>query len=253
MMDFPRGNILGVHVSAVNSAQALDRLDNWITRRERNYVCVTGAHGVLECHADPGLRRAFNESGMTTPDGMPLVWLLKLQGHRSVGRVYGPDFMLQACRRSVQKRWKHFFYGSTPETLAELSRRLQEQYPGLRVAGSYAPPFRPLTPEEDALVIQTINAARPDIVWVGISTPKQEQWMMDHVGKVDATVLIGVGAAFDFLSGRKPQAPLWMQRSGLEWLFRLATEPGRLWRRYARYPLFVMLAAAQLFGLTRYD
>ncbi|MBN1439866.1 MAG: WecB/TagA/CpsF family glycosyltransferase [Anaerolineales bacterium] len=252
-MTIPRGNILGVHVSAVNMAQALETIDGWLEKQERHYVCITNAHGILECRDHPEWRTIFNRSGMTTPDGMSLVWLLKLRGHRSVSRVYGPDLMRLVCEHSVPACRRHFFYGSTPETLADLSRGLQKKYPGLQVAGMHSPPFRPLTPAEGDEVVRMINKAKPDILWVGISTPKQEQWMAEHYGKLNATVLIGVGAAFDFLSGRKRQAPRWMQRSGLEWLFRLATEPGRLWRRYARYPLFCLLAAAHLLGLTRYD
>jgi N-acetylglucosaminyldiphosphoundecaprenol N-acetyl-beta-D-mannosaminyltransferase len=248
-----RVNILGVHINAINMDKALDLLGGWIAKREQNYVCITSAHGVLECHKNPPLRKVFNNSGMTTPDGMSLVWLMKLKGYRSVSRVYGPDLMLEVCRQTAQNRWKHFFYGAEPGVLEDLTLRLREQFPGLSVAGAHSPPFRPSTPEEDREIIQIINAAQADILWVGISTPKQEQWMAEHIGKVSATVILGVGAAFDFLSGRKRQAPRWIQRSGLEWLFRLATEPGRLWRRYAQYPQFVLLVAAQMLGLTRYD
>jgi N-acetylglucosaminyldiphosphoundecaprenol N-acetyl-beta-D-mannosaminyltransferase len=188
---------------------------------------------------------------MVTPDGMAIVWLLRLMGHRNVQRVYGPDLMLAACERSLETGWKHFFYGGGPDVAQDLRRRLEERFPSLAIAGTYTPPFRPLTPDEDRAVIEQIRASGADIVWVGISTPKQERWMAEHVGKVGAPVLIGVGAAFDFLSGHKPQAPRWMQRSGLEWLFRLCTEPRRLWRRYAEYPLFAALVAAQLLGLRR--
>jgi N-acetylglucosaminyldiphosphoundecaprenol N-acetyl-beta-D-mannosaminyltransferase len=249
----PRLNILGVHVSAINMTQALETIESWITNQNPHYVCVTSAHGVLECQRDPGLRQIFNHSGMTTPDGMSLVWLLRLHGHRQASRVYGPEIMLSVCRLSLERGWRHFFYGAAPGVAAELAKRLATQFPGLQIAGTYSPPYHPLAAEEDREVIDRINASGGDIIWVGISTPKQEQWMAEHIGKLTAPVLIGVGAAFDFLSGRKKQAPRWMQRSGLEWFFRLATEPQRLWKRYAQYPFFALLVLMQFLGITRYD
>jgi N-acetylglucosaminyldiphosphoundecaprenol N-acetyl-beta-D-mannosaminyltransferase len=207
----------------------------------------------MDCFWNHSLRKLFNESGLTTPDGMSIVWLLKFHGYRNVSRVYGADLMLEVCRISEDKRWRHFFYGGAPGVADALADRLLARFPKLQIAGKYSPPFRPLTVAEDIDVRQRIAASHADIVWVGISSPKQEQWMAEHIGKLSAPVLIGVGAAFDFLSGRKRQAPRWVQRSGLEWLFRLATEPGRLWRRYAQYPLFVVLVLLQAIGLTRYD
>jgi N-acetylglucosaminyldiphosphoundecaprenol N-acetyl-beta-D-mannosaminyltransferase len=248
-----RINILGVQVSAINLDRALETVGGWIDRRERRYVCVASAHGVLECLADPDLKDVYNRSGMTTPDGMSLVWLLHLRGKRPVGRVYGPDLMIRLCELSVAKGWTHYLYGSTPDVLQALAGRLTGKFPGLRIAGTLSPPFRPLTPAEDREIVRTINESRPDIVWVGTGAPRQERWMSAHRKDIDAPVLIGVGAAFDFLSGRKPQAPRWIQRSGLEWLFRLATEPSRLWRRYAQYPRFAVLAAAQLLGWKKFD
>lgn len=249
-MEPPRVNILGVGVSAINMTMALEIIEGWISRREHHYVCVTGVHGVMESQRDEELRRIHNQAGLVTPDGMPLVWLSRLKGFRHVDRVYGPDLMLALCERSVTRGYRHFFYGGAegvPEQLAEV---LQRRFPGLQVVGTYSPPFRPLTPEEDEQVVQMINKANPDIVWVGLSTPKQERWMAAHVNRLTAPVLIGVGAAFDFLSGRKPQAPRWMQRAGLEWFFRLLTEPRRLWRRYLiNNPLFVMLVVLEALGL----
>ena len=254
MSNPPRGEIalvLGVMVDAVNLADAIRTVDAWITGPRPSYVCIAPAHAIMDYRRDPELLRIVNASGLTTPDGMSIVWLLRLMGHKNVERVYGPDLMLAVCERSLLTGWKHFLNGGAPGVAQELSRRIEQRFPGLAVAGTYTPPFRPLTPEEDRAVIEQIRASGADIVWVGISTPKQERWMADHVGRVGAPVLIGVGAAFDFLSGRKPQAPRWMQRSGLEWLFRLATEPRRLWRRYAEYPLFALLVAVQLLGLRR--
>jgi N-acetylglucosaminyldiphosphoundecaprenol N-acetyl-beta-D-mannosaminyltransferase len=251
-MSMQRVNVLGVSVSAVNMSDVLGAIRGWINGSQQNYLCVTPAHAVMECYRQHHLRYIFNSSGLTTPDGMSIVWLLKLHGHTHVERVYGPDLMLAACEFSEQMYWKQFFYGGAPGVPEKLTARLKAQFPNLQVAGTYSPPFRQLTPEEDAEIVHRINATHPDIVWVGISSPKQEQWMYTHLGKLNASVLIGVGAAFDFLSGNKKQAPRWMQRSGLEWLFRLASEPQRLWRRYIQYPLFGILVLSQILGLKRY-
>lgn len=248
-----RVNILSVGVSALNMAQALDIIGGWITRRQPNYVCVTGVHGVMESQRDEDLRRIHNAAGIVTPDGMPLVWLSRLRGRRHVERVYGPDLMLELCERSVSKGYRHFLYGGTEDALEQLESGLQRRCPGLQVVGKYSPPFRPLTDEEDAQVVRMVNEANADIVWVGLSTPKQERWMASHVHRLTAPVLLGVGAAFDFHSGLKKQAPRWMQRSGLEWLFRLATEPRRLGPRYlVNNPLFVLLVLRQMLGLKHY-
>jgi N-acetylglucosaminyldiphosphoundecaprenol N-acetyl-beta-D-mannosaminyltransferase len=246
-------NILGVHVSAINMDQALETITDWLARREPHYVCVTGAHGILESRREKGLRRIHNNAGLVTPDGMSLVWLSQLKGFRQVKRVYGPDLLLHLCKLSTSKGYRHFFYGGSPIVLEKLSNNLIRQFPDLKIVGMHSPPFRPATPEEDSLITQSINHSGADIVWVGLSTPKQEYWMSEHTGKINAPVLIGVGAAFDFLSGSKKQAPRWVQRAGMEWLFRLGTEPRRLWRRYAQYPLFLALVIAQSLGVTRYD
>ena len=230
----PRVDILGIEVSAINMEMALAEIARWIESREQHYVCVTGVHGVMESVRDPELRRIHNASGLTTPDGMPLVWCAHWSGARHVRRVYGPDLMLQLAAMAADKGWTSFFYGGNegvPELLAET---LTDKFPGFRTAGTHSPPFRDLTPEEDEAVIENINAAAPDLVWVGLSTPKQERWMASHIKKLDAPVLLGVGAAFDINAGLVRQAPEWMQNSGLEWLFRLVTEPRRLWRRYLR-------------------
>jgi N-acetylglucosaminyldiphosphoundecaprenol N-acetyl-beta-D-mannosaminyltransferase len=248
-----RGNILGVHVSAINIDQALETIGGWLARREPNYVCVTPAHVVMDCWRNPDLRIVVNHSGLTTPDGMSIVWLLKLHGYHDVGRVSGTDLMREVCRVSETRSWRHFFYGGAPGVADALAGRLRTSSPKLQIAGIYSPPFRPLTEAEDRAVIERINASNADILWIGISSPRQDAWMADHLGKINAPVMIGVGAAFDFLSGRKRQAPPWIQRAGMEWLFRLASEPRRLWRRYAEYPFFAMLVIAQTLGLTRYD
>ncbi len=248
-----RVNVLGVGVSAINMVMAVDQFDAWIARREQQYVCITGVHGVMESQRDPALRAILCRSGLTTPDGMPLVWLSKLHGFRHVTRVYGPDLMLAICERSPEKGYRHFLYGGDATLVEALATRLRQRYAGLEIVGTYAPPFRPVTPEEDDDIVRMINDARPDVVWVGLSTPKQERWMAAHQGRITAPVLVGVGAAFDFHAGRKRQAPLWVQRNGLEWLFRLFQEPKRLWRRYLlNNPRFVGLVLLQTFHLRHF-
>ncbi|MEN8242910.1 MAG: WecB/TagA/CpsF family glycosyltransferase, partial [Chloroflexota bacterium] len=217
------------------------------------YICVTPAHGVMDCYHDPSLKTIFNHSGMTTPDGMAIVWLLKLYGHKHVSRVYGPDLMLAACEAGLEKGWRHFFYGGNPGVADRLAERLTDLFPAINIAGTYSPPFRPLSLDEEKQVTENIRAAKADIVWVGLSTPKQELWMSQFVDRLAVPVLVGVGAAFDFLSGTKKQAPRWVQRTGLEWLFRLLSEPQRLWRRYIQYPKFAILSLAQLLGFLNYS
>jgi N-acetylglucosaminyldiphosphoundecaprenol N-acetyl-beta-D-mannosaminyltransferase len=242
-----RVEVLGVNVSVINMQDAIAAVEAWIASRSRTYVCITGAHGVIESQTDAELRGIHNRAGLVTPDGMPLVWVSRLLGHRRTSRVYGPDLMRALTAVSATKGYRQFYYGGNDGVAALLAATMARQHPGLVVCGTHTPPFRKLTAEEDAAVVETINTAKPDIVWVGLSTPKQEYWMASHMGRIDAPVMIGVGAAFDFLTGLKRQAPPWMQRSGLEWLFRLVSEPRRLWRRYASIvPRFIALAAAQL-------
>lgn len=247
-------NILGVGVSVLNMERALATLAGWVERGERHYVCVSNVHSLIECQDDPELRRIHNEAGMVTPDGMPLVWLLRSAGHREARRVYGPDLLLAVFGEPSMAGYRHYFYGGAEGVAERLAARLRERFPACQIVGTECPPFRPLTPEEDAQVVERINAARPDIVWVGLGMPKQERWIAEHHRRIEAAALIGVGAAFDFLSGAKRQAPLWMQHNGLEWLFRLATEPRRLWRRYLVYnPRFIYLVALQRLGLRRFS
>jgi N-acetylglucosaminyldiphosphoundecaprenol N-acetyl-beta-D-mannosaminyltransferase len=243
----PRVDVLGVEVSAINMDDALDVIDGWITSGEHQYVCVTGVHGVMESQRDPALRRIHNAAGLVTPDGMPLVWLSRVHGQRRTTRVYGPDLMLALCERSIATGYRHFFYGGGEGVAERLVQRLERRFPGLTVAGVHTPPFRTLTEDERDETVQRINETKPDIVWVGLGTPKQEHWMAQHVQRLTASALIGVGAAFDFHAGVKAQAPRWMQRNGLEWLFRLASEPRRLGRRYlVNNPTFVWMTLQQL-------
>jgi N-acetylglucosaminyldiphosphoundecaprenol N-acetyl-beta-D-mannosaminyltransferase len=236
----PRVDVLGVGVSAINLPLAIDTIGAWISGGDREYVCVTGVHGVMESQRDPALRDIHNQSGMTTPDGMPLVWCGRFAGMDHMERVYGPDLMLEVCRASTSQGWRHFFYGAGPGVAPRLADRLSERFPGLEVVGFHTPPYRELTEDEAAETIEMINQSGADVVWIGLSTPKQERWMARFRPHLRTPVLIGVGAAFDIHAGNLRQAPRWMQRMGLEWFFRLAMEPGRLWRRYLRIvPSFI--------------
>lgn len=246
-MRFDRANILGVGVSAIDMPLALDTIGGWIARRVPKYVCVTGVHGIIESYRSPELLEIHNRAGMVTPDGMPLVWLARMMGFREVERVYGPDLMLGVCERSIARGWRHFLYGGAPGVPELLARKLSERFAGIEIAGMYSPPFRPLSVSEDRDVVGRINDSGADIVWVGLSTPKQERWMAAHREVLNVPVLVGCGAAFDFHAGLKAQAPRWIQRSGLEWMFRLLSEPRRLGPRYlVNNPLFIGLIIRQL-------
>ena len=253
MTDFSRVNILGVGVSAVNMDQVVAAMGEWIARRQKTYICLAPAHAIMGCVDDVDLCRVYNRSGLTVPDGMPIAWLLRWRGYSHVERVYGPDLMMAVCKRSVKEGWRHYFYGGAEGVTERLIQKLLLACPGLQIAGWETPPFRVASSQERQRTIERVHAARADILWIGIGSPRQELWMAQHVRMLDVPVMVGVGAAFDFLSGCKPQAPRWMQRSGLEWLFRLCSEPRRLWRRYLLgYPRFVALLFFQWTRLKRY-
>jgi len=242
-----RIDILGIEVSAINMSDAISTIEQWIEQRTPHYICIRDVHGLIVSRKDPRLRDIHNRAGLVTPDGMPIVWMSRWLGARRVERVYGPALMREISARSPACGYRHFYFGGAPGVATQLAAALTAANPGLNVVGTLCPPFRSLTPKEDAEIVAQINSAKPDIVWVGLSTPKQEYWMASHIHQINASVLIGVGAAFDFLAGTKKQAPAWMQRNGLEWLFRLCTEPRRLWRRYAYIvPRFLVLAAGEL-------
>jgi N-acetylglucosaminyldiphosphoundecaprenol N-acetyl-beta-D-mannosaminyltransferase len=250
----PRANVLGVGISAINLDSATAAVREALESRTRGYICVTGVHGVSEAQADREFRAILNHSFLNTPDGMPTVWLGRLQGFADMRRVYGPDLMLRVCEMSVAPGYSHFFFGGGPGIAQALRLRLEQRFPGLRVAGVFEPPFRPLNTVEERALLAQVAAAKPDLFWVGLSTPKQERFMAQYWQQLKATMFLGVGAAFDFHAGRVRQAPPWMQQCGLEWLFRLGCEPRRLWRRYLKNnPLFLVRAAAQLSGLKRYS
>jgi N-acetylglucosaminyldiphosphoundecaprenol N-acetyl-beta-D-mannosaminyltransferase len=236
--------VLGIPLALEGYDAVLDWLDAAIAARSREYVCVAATHTVMAAREDPALHAAVLGSSLTVPDGQPLVWALRAFGHPLGDRVYGPELMDRACARAARTGARIFLYGGRDDderALPELVRRLTERHPGLVVAGSHRPVYRPLSADEQREVADLINAAAPDIVWVGLGVPRQELWIAQLRDQLDAPVLVGVGAAFDFLSGTVTQAPPWLQRAGLEWLFRLTREPKRLWRRYARYnPRFVI-------------
>ena len=244
-----RVNILGVGATPLDLGRAAAMLERWRREGRREYVCLISVHGLVTAQRNPAIRRSLNGCGLAAEDGMPLVWWSRLAGYSHARRVCGADLLDEVCRHGLSRHYRHYFYGATPQVLDLLTERLQRRHPGLVVAGACAPPFRALTPDEDAEHVAAINATRPDFVWVGLGMPKQEQWMVDHLGRVEATALIGVGAAVDFHAGTKPRAPVWMQRSGLEWLFRLGSEPRRLSRRYViDNALFIGLALQQAAG-----
>lgn len=236
----PRVDVLGVGISAVDMAMACDEITRWIDQGEQHYACVTGVHGVMESQRDPELLAIHNASGLTTPDGMPMVWAGHRAGADWMSRVYGPDLMLTTLERAADRGWSSFLYGGNEGVADLLATRLRARFPGLEIAGTCSPPFRHLNPAEDDDVVDRINRSGADIVWVGLSTPKQERWMAAHVGRLQAPAMVGVGAAFDFHAGLVSQAPSWMQQRGLEWLYRVAKEPRRLWKRYLQNnPAFV--------------
>lgn len=238
MTEFPDPrpvNILGTRVTATTLDRAVELLAERVRERTPAYVCVCPVHTVVEGLQRPEVRRAVNGAWLATTDGMPLVWWARRAGAGPLSRVYGPDLLRRTVTSPLHAETRHYFYGATPPVVAALVAALRRDHPGLRVAGTASPPFRDLTAAEERDALAAIDAARPDIVWVGLGCPKQELWMARVRSRLAAPLLIGVGAAFDFLSGSKPQAPGWMQRSGLEWLFRLASEPRRLWRRYLVY------------------
>lgn len=243
----PAAPVLGIPLALTDYARALDWIDAMVAARRRGYICVSAVHTVMAAREDDELRAAVLAADLVVPDGQPLVWALNAFGHRLRNRVYGPTLMWKACERAARTGQAFFLYGGRdPAALEALERRLTSAHPGLRIAGRHCPPFRPLTAAEEAAVAEEIDASGADVVWVGLGVPKQEKWMAAMRPRLRAPVLVGVGAAFDFHAGLVAQAPAWMQSRGLEWVFRLAQEPRRLWPRYVRYnPRFVLGFARQ--------
>lgn len=248
-----RTNILGIGVHAVKMADAVEIIEDTVESGGKGYVCLSGVHGIMEAQRDPELRSIVNRAILVAPDGMPTVWLGWLQGLRHMRRVFGPDLMMHVCRRSVSKHYSHFLYGGKPGVAEELKRNLERSFPGIRIVGTYTPPFRSLSPDEEQELAHIFSMLTPDITWVGLSTPKQDRFMAKYISNLDTRVMIGVGAAFDMHTGRIRDCPNWMKPAGLQWLHRLWQEPSRLWYRYIYYnPLFVFHVALQLAGIRRY-
>jgi N-acetylglucosaminyldiphosphoundecaprenol N-acetyl-beta-D-mannosaminyltransferase len=246
----PRYNVLGVGISALTFADARDLLVGVRNTAPAGYVCCATAHGLVEARRDPTLRDLYNASWLTTPDGMPLVWLAP----PGTQRVYGPDLMLAVCDAGRRVGLRHYFYGGVEGVAPLLAAKLTQRFPGLAVAGTFTPSFQPFDEAELAGLRAALTRARPDIVWVGLGTPKQELFMGQYSKSLDAGAFVGVGAAFDFHSGRVRQAPKWLRSLGLEWLFRFCAEPRRLaWRYLKTNPLFLFHVAAQLTGLRNYE
>lgn len=241
MSDFPHRYILGTRVDATTYSQACDRLQHWIETGRSGYVIAANVHVVMTGYWHKSYQKMVNQALLVTSDGMPLVWGLKALGIAPAERVYGPDLMLAWCERAANQKLPIFLYGGTPETLDKLQLFLQEIYPNLAIAGSYAPPFRPLSESEEEEVRNLIQNSGAKLVFVGLGCPKQEEWMARQTGKLNL-LMMGVGAAFDFHSGTVSQAPRWMMKCGLEWLYRLGREPQRLWQRYLfNNPAFMIL------------
>ena len=235
-------SVLGVPVSVVRMTTAVDTIGQWVRARENRYVCAADVHSVMRAQDNPSHMEALRHADMVLPDGMPLVLVSRMLGERSIERVCGPDVMLRVLENSAREGWRHYFYGGVEGVADTLARKAAERYPGMVVVGTDCPPFRLLSEEEGHVAIARINDASPDVVWVGLGCPKQETWMSENIGKLNGVVAIGVGAAFDFHSGRIERAPRWMRLNGLEWLHRLISEPRRLWRRYLGLaPRFVLL------------
>lgn len=231
----------GIGIDVTDYEKAVRRILEGAREGDSGYVCAANVHMVMEAYDDPELRQVIDRAALVTPDGMPLVWALRLLGTPHASRVYGPDLMLVTCKAAEAEGIPVGLYGGTPESLDAVVSFLRLRFPHLKIVCRIAPPFRPLTREEDAAVTEKIEGSGVRILLVGIGCPKQEKWMARHAGQIPA-VMLGVGAAFDFYSGRVRQAPVWMRKAGLEWFFRLLMEPRRLWKRYARHnPRFIWL------------
>jgi N-acetylglucosaminyldiphosphoundecaprenol N-acetyl-beta-D-mannosaminyltransferase len=244
-------NVLGIAIDVVNWNEALTRVSGWAHARESRYVCLCNAHSVVTATRDRDFANVLDQADLAVPDGMPVAWMLRRQGHPQQERIGGPDLMWRYCDLAASRGEKIFLYGADDATRAALENRLREAFPKLRIVGSHSPPFRRLTTEEDQQIVERINASGAQVVWVGLGCPKQERWMLAHRGRIEA-VMIGVGAAFDYLAGARKRAPRWMQDIGLEWLHRLYCEPHRLWKRYlVTNVLFILGALRQLAGMQK--
>ncbi|CAN5869227.1 N/A [soil metagenome] len=238
-------DIFGVRIDAIDMPTTIETIEHWITTGQRQYIAVCAVHSIMEADNDPSFRSILHEAGLRVPDGMPLVWLSRRAGNPTVDRVRGTDLVDALCARSAQTGHRHYFYGGGPGIAQEMTRRLHQRHPGLQIAGAATPGKLTVGEEDDPAVIDAINRAKPDILWVGLGCPKQEAWTALHRDQLDVPVIIPVGAAFDFHSGALKQAPMWMQRNGLEWVYRLGQSPARLSGRYlTAAPRFFLASVA---------
>lgn len=238
--------ILGMKVNSILPSQAADKIINWAKQSQSRYICAANVHMTMESYDNSEYRNIINSADMVTPDGMPLVWMLRLLGEKEQQRIYGPDLTLWVCRKAAEESISIGLYGGEPNTLQMFKQNLETRFPGLNIACAISPPYRPLTVSEDEFYIKKINESGAKVLLVGLGCPKQERWMAEHKNKITA-VMIGVGAAFDFHAGTVRQAPGWIQKFGMEWFFRLLMEPKRLWKRYLKHnPRFVLFALKQL-------
>lgn len=253
LLDLPRANVLGVGIHAIDPHSAVEVIRTALTSDRKGYICVTGVHGVMEAQKDFQFRSVLNSAFLVTPDGMPTVWVGRLQGHTGMARVFGPDFMLEVCRASVGWGTRHFLYGGADGVAEQLTATLRASCPGINIVGTYTPPFRPLLENERHQLQGMVEETAPDIIWVGLSTPKQEKFMAEYLPLLRTKLMIGVGAAFDLHTGRIKDCDDWMKRAGLQWFHRLCQEPRRLWKRYLiNNPKFLIAIAGQLSGLRTY-
>jgi len=244
----PKQDVVGTGISLIGFDDLVTSFQERPPDRA-TVVTITNVHAVMSARRDPELRAALDAADISTPDGMPVAWALRSMGQPDQERVYGAKVTTTTLEAGLARGWRHYFYGSTDETLAALQAALEASYEGIAIAGAMSPPFRQLSDEEEDEIAAEIMEMRPDFVWVGLGMPKQEKWMHRNIGRYPGVVVVGIGAAFDFLAGTKPEAPGWMQRAGLEWLFRLGSEPKRLWRRYIfNNPAYLFLWTKQMIG-----
>jgi N-acetylglucosaminyldiphosphoundecaprenol N-acetyl-beta-D-mannosaminyltransferase len=247
-------SILGVKVHATDMDRALARVESALASGDKGYVCVTGVQGVMEAQSDSNLKRIINHALLTIPDGRPTVWVGWLRGFLKMRQVTGPTMMLRLCALSAEKGYTHFFFGGNDGVAEQLKQSLTQRFPGMKVVGTYTPPFRPLNAEEEAELIRRVAETKPDFFWVGLSTPKQERFMDQYVSKLDAKLMFGVGAAFDIHTGRIKDAPYWMKLTGVQWMHRIYQDPKRLWKRYlVNNPKFVYQIALELLGFSKQE
>jgi N-acetylglucosaminyldiphosphoundecaprenol N-acetyl-beta-D-mannosaminyltransferase len=249
-----RANVLGVGVHATNLRAAADLIESAVAKDRKGYVCVTGVHGVMEAQRNVQFKGILDRAMLVVPDGVPTVWIGRWEGHDNMGRVFGPDLMMEVCERSMVSGHTHFLYGGKPGIAEELRETLTKRFPGIRILGTHTPPFRPLSAAEKAQLQREVCKLTPDIIWIGLSTPKQEQFMAENLNSLECKIMVGVGAAFDIHTGRVKDAPDWVKVAGLQWFHRLCQEPSRLWKRYLVNNVgFVVRMFLHFAGIKRYQ